>query len=91
MSNNPHNNYNDSHFLVTMYQWSAMASGIAFGMVIPAVIGVGMDRLCGTVVLFAILGTILGLALAFWQLLKIAKSGDGVDTSPNTGDNGPTQ
>jgi len=41
-------------------------------MVIPAIIGVGLDRLFGTVVLFAILGVILGMALGFWQLIKFA-------------------
>ena len=57
-----------------LFQWSARASAIAFEMVVPAVIGVGLDRLFGTVVLFAILGTITGMTLGFWQLLKIAGS-----------------
>ena len=61
-------------FHAILYQWSARASMIAFEMVVPAVIGVGLDRLCGTVALFAILGAILGMALGFWQLLKIAGS-----------------
>jgi F0F1-type ATP synthase assembly protein I len=71
---------------------------IAFGMVVPAVIGIWLDRLLGTVVLFAILGTILGMALGFWQLLKIAKEPgtecsavpgqSGVDKSLDTRDNG---
>ena len=87
MSNTP-NNDSDSHFRTTLYQWSARMSGIALEMVIPAAIGIGLDRLCGTVVLFAILGTMLGMALGFWQLLQFANINSGVDTSSDKGDNG---
>ena len=76
----------DDSFHANMYLWAARASGIAFEMVIPAVIGFGLDRLCGTVVLFAILGAVFGVALGFWQLVKIASIG--VDKPPDTGDNG---
>jgi len=61
-------------FYALLFQWSARTSVIALEMVIPAVIGVGLDRFFGTVVLFAILGAIFGMALGFWQLLKIARS-----------------
>ena len=67
----------DSHdpsFHALLFQWSTRASMIAFEMVIPAVIGIGLDRLFGTGALFAILGVILGMALGFWQLLKFARS-----------------
>jgi len=63
-------------------------SGIALEMVMLAAIGIGLDRLCGTVVLFTILGTLLGMALGFWQLLRFAANSNGVDTSPETRDNG---
>ena len=66
-------------FHALLFQWSARASGIALEMVVPAVIGVGLDRLFGTVVLFAILGAISGMALGFWQLLKIARSQETTD------------
>ena len=77
-----------------LYQWAAQASVIALEMVIPAAIGVGLDRLLGTVVLFAILGAVLGMTLGFWQLIKIAlhqtenPQNNGVDKSPETRDNG---
>ena len=88
MSNAPQDNGDgNAHFRATMYQWSVRVSGIAFGMVVPAAIGVGLDRLCGTVVLFAILGAILGTVLGFWQLLKMAHADDGVDTCLKTRDN----
>jgi F0F1-type ATP synthase assembly protein I len=72
MSNNE-----DASFYVSLYQWSARASMIAIEMVIPAVVGIGLDRLLGTVALFAILGVVLGMALGFWQLIKIAQSDNG--------------
>ena len=62
----------DPSFHVLLYQWASQISVISLGMVIPAIIGVGLDRLFGTVVLFAILGVILGMALGFWQLIKFA-------------------
>jgi len=73
-----------------LYQWSARISMIALEMVIPALFGIWLDRLLGTVALFAICGVFLGTALGFWQLLKIARDDHdiGVDKSPNTGDNG---
>ena len=67
-------NNGDSSFHALLLQWSTRASVIAFEMVVPAVIGIGLDRLFGTVALYAILGVIFGMALGFWQLLKIAKS-----------------
>ena len=81
------NNDSDSHFLTVLYQWSARMSGIALELVIPAAIGVWLDRLCGTVVLFAILGTFLGMALVFWHLVKLANFSEGVDTGSDKGDN----
>ena len=62
----------DSSFYAHLYQWAVRASAIAVEMVIPAVVGVGLDRLFGTVALFVILGVILGMTLGFWQLIKIA-------------------
>ena len=81
MSNN-----GDLSFHALLFQWSARISVIAFEMVLPAIIGVGLDRLLGTVALFAIIGALLGMALGFWQLLIIAQN-IGVDKSSETGDN----
>jgi F0F1-type ATP synthase assembly protein I len=49
---------------------------IGFEMVLPAIIGVGLDYLFGTVALFVILGVILGAVLGFWQLIRIASKND---------------
>ena len=62
----------DPRFYVQLFQWSARASVIAFEMVIPAVIGIGLDRLFGTIALFAVIGAVLGMIVGFWQLIKMA-------------------
>ena len=72
MSEKPNGKNDDQAFYALLYLWAGRASTVAFGMVIPALIGVWLDRLLGTVFLFAILGVILGLVLAFWQLIKFA-------------------
>ena len=85
MTDESNSNDGDS-FYATLYRWTTQVPVIALEMVIPAAIGVGLDRLCGTVVLFAILGTALGMVLVFWQLLKLASIG--VDKPSDTEDNG---
>jgi hypothetical protein len=74
-------------FHALLYQWSARVSVIALEMVLPAVMGIGLDRLLGTVAFCAILGTLLGMALGFGQLLKIANFDNGIDNPPDTRDN----
>jgi F0F1-type ATP synthase assembly protein I len=51
-------------------------SNIGIEMVLPAIIGVGLDYLFGTVVLFVLLGVLSGTVLGFWQLIKIASKND---------------
>ncbi|MDR3198335.1 MAG: AtpZ/AtpI family protein [Planctomycetaceae bacterium] len=51
-------------------------SNIGVEMVLPAVIGVGLDYLFGTVALFVVLGVLLGAVLGFWQLIRIASKSD---------------
>lgn len=84
-------NDGDGIFRAALYQWSARMSGIAFEMVIPALIGIGLDQFCGTVVLFTLLGVVLGMVLGFWQLIKIAsenvKESGGVDKKTASEDN----
>jgi hypothetical protein len=82
----------DPSLYAHLYQWSARISTIAIEMVIPALIGIWLDRLMGTVVLLTIFGVFLGMALGFWQLVKIARDDHniGVDKPSDTGDNGET-
>ncbi|MDR3232685.1 MAG: AtpZ/AtpI family protein [Planctomycetaceae bacterium] len=58
--------------LPVLYARSLHASGIASGMVIPAAAGFGIDKFFGTIAIFTILGTILGVVFGFWQLITIA-------------------
>jgi F0F1-type ATP synthase assembly protein I len=51
-------------------------SNVGFEMVFPAIIGVGLDYLFGTVALFVVLGVLLGASLGFWQLIRIAAKTD---------------
>ena len=80
----------DPSLYAYLYRWSIRSSTIALEMVIPALIGIWLDRLLGTVALLTILGIFLGMALCFWQLLKIAREDHsiGVDKSADAGDNG---
>jgi F0F1-type ATP synthase assembly protein I len=58
------------------YGMATQISSIGVEMMIPAVVGIWLDRQCGTFVLFAILGTAGGAAFGFWQLIKMAGKTD---------------
>ncbi|MDR1485329.1 MAG: AtpZ/AtpI family protein [Planctomycetaceae bacterium] len=68
---NPAPNNNNS--ISETYVIAAKISGIGVEMVVPVLLGVGLDYLLGTVAIFAITGAIFGTALAFTQLIKISK------------------
>ena len=53
-------------------EWSSRATTIALEMVIPAVVGLWIDRQLGTVMVFLLLGAILGLTAGMWQLIRMA-------------------
>jgi len=55
------------------YEWSVRISSIALGMVLPAVFGIWLDAKCGTLILFTVLGAILGMTTALIQLIRIGK------------------
>lgn len=59
------------------YAWATRISGIGFEMALPAFLGLWLDRKLGTVALFLILGTFIGMGIGFLQLLRIAKEGNG--------------
>ncbi|MDR3182585.1 MAG: AtpZ/AtpI family protein [Planctomycetaceae bacterium] len=65
------NNAGKQSPLPVLYARSLRASGIASGMVIPAVAGFGIDKFFGTIAIFTILGTIFGVVFGFWQLIRI--------------------
>ena len=85
MSEKQNGDNSDAAFRVLLLQWAVRTSSVSFGLVITILIGVWLDRLFGTVALFAIIGVIVGMALAFWQLIRFAYSG--IDKPPDLGDN----
>jgi F0F1-type ATP synthase assembly protein I len=64
--------HNNENSISDTYVIAAHISSIVFEMVIPVLLGIGLDYLLGTVVFFAIIGAIGGTILAFTQLIKIA-------------------
>jgi F0F1-type ATP synthase assembly protein I len=64
---------NDNRFQTEMFQWSVRMSAVAVEMVVPAVLGILLDSFCGTVAVFTVAGSVLGVSLGFWQLIQIAR------------------
>lgn len=63
---------------------------VSLEMVVPGVIGIGLDRFFGTVALFTMLGFAGGLTLAIWHLVKIGSAkvkvnGDSSEEKPRGG------
>lgn len=54
--------------------WVSRILTISLEMVLPGLLGVWIDRLLGSVVVFTLLGFALGSVLAVWHLLKITAS-----------------
>jgi F0F1-type ATP synthase assembly protein I len=57
-----------------VYAIAAQVSNVGVEMIMPLLIGVGLDYLFGTVVVFAIIGAISGFVIAFWRRIKIANN-----------------
>jgi len=55
------------------YAWAARIMAIGFEAVLPILLGVWVDYLLGTVVLFLFLGLLLGSLVGLMQLLKIVR------------------
>jgi len=60
---------------------------VSLEMVIPGVVGIGLDRYFGTLMLFTLLGFAGGLSLAIWHLVRIGNA----KTSHNQSDDGQSQ
>lgn len=59
--------------LANGYAWATRITGIGLEMALPVLLGAWLDRKLGTLVLFVLLGTFLGLGIGFVQLLKIVR------------------
>ena len=55
------------------YEWSIRVSGIGLEMALPPVFGIWLDAKCGTLILFTVLGAILGMTTALIHLIQLGK------------------
>lgn len=62
--------------LAVGYQWSIVISTIGMQMTLPALFGYWLDKRLGTVMLFTLLGAVLGMTSGMMQLLKISKDSE---------------
>ena len=53
--------------------WASTVMSISMEMVLPALLGIWLDRWLGTGMVFLVLGSILGFTSGMWHLLKLAK------------------
>lgn len=58
--------------LAIAYQWAWRVIAVALEMVVPGLMGYGLDVWLGTRALFVIIGFVLGMALGVWHLTRIA-------------------
>jgi hypothetical protein len=68
------NEFDDRDPISKGYAWSVIVSSIGMEMVVPPLIGLWIDRKCGTIVLFTILGAVLGMVCAISQLVGLGKN-----------------
>lgn len=61
--------------LAVGYVWAVRITEIGLEMTLPVLLGVWLDRKFGTVVIFVVLGLLLGMGIGLTQLLKIARDG----------------
>ena len=73
MENGDASKEDDRSPLAIGYAWAARVMAIGFEVVLPILLGVWIDYLLGTVVLFMFLGLLLGGFVGFTQLLKIVR------------------
>lgn len=83
------NSSDDRSPLAEAAAWASHVTTIALEMVIPGIIGVWIDRQLGTVLLFLLLGIILGMTAGIMQLARLRAEpdrGDSSDEEPSNAD-----
>lgn len=58
--------------MVVAAEWTSRVTTICVEMVLPAVAGLWLDRQLGTVMVFLLLGIVLGMTVGMIQLLRLA-------------------
>ncbi len=53
--------------------WSSEVISIAIEMVLPMLLGIWLDRKLGTVMVFVLLGAVLGFSLGLFHLVRLTK------------------
>ena len=56
--------------------WASRVTTIALGMLIPGAIGLWIDQLLGTVMVFLMLGLVLGVTTGIMHLVRLTRSDD---------------
>ena len=63
----------DRSMIARAWGWGYQATSISLEMVVPGLLGLGLDRLVGTLPLFLILGVVFGMTAGMIHLVKFAK------------------
>ncbi|MBW3599106.1 MAG: AtpZ/AtpI family protein [Planctomycetes bacterium] len=58
--------------MAVAYGWAWRVMIIGLEMVVPGLVGYWIDQRLGTKAVFTVGGFVLGMALGFWHLIKIA-------------------
>ena len=78
--------------LALAYGWAVRITSISLEMVVPGLIGLWIDRQLGTVLLFLVLGVIVGFTTGMLHLIRLAAAASRRGPSPRTSsDNHPNQ
>ncbi len=59
--------------LAVGYAWAARITGIGIEFVIPILVGVWLDRLLGTLIVFLLVGLFFGMGIGFIRLREIIR------------------
>lgn len=55
--------------------WASLAISVALEMVLPGLLGYWVDRQLGTLMVFLVLGLVLGMTSGLMHLIRFAKTG----------------
>jgi hypothetical protein len=56
------------------YQWATRIMVVSLEMVLPSLVGYWLDRQLGTVLVFTIIGSVLGCTGGLWHLIHLTRT-----------------
>jgi F0F1-type ATP synthase assembly protein I len=62
----------DRSALALAYGWAVRITAISLEMVVPILIGLWLDRKLGTVLVFVVLGAVVGVTAGLFHLIRLA-------------------